>query len=44
MKQHKHDVFHKDWVWLDAEKDVSFRFYASAENQLATHGVSSTGG
>lgn len=22
-KLHKHDVFHKDWVWLEAQKDVN---------------------
>jgi hypothetical protein len=39
---HKHDAFHEDWVWLDAEKGVNFSFYASEENELVTHGVSST--
>jgi len=39
---HKHDVFHQDWAWPDAEKNVNFSFYASVENELATHGISST--
>jgi len=41
-KLHKHDAFHEDWVWPDAEKNVNFNFYVSVENELATHGISCT--
>jgi hypothetical protein len=41
-KLHKHDAFHEDWVWSDAEKNVNFSFYPSVENELATYGISST--
>lgn len=38
-KLDKRDAFHKDWVWLDTEKDVIFSSDASAGNELATHGI-----
>jgi hypothetical protein len=41
-KLHKHDAFHKHWVWPDNEKNVNFSFYKSVENGLSTHGISST--
>ena len=42
MKLGKCDACHKDWVWPDAEKDVSFISYTSVgndHNDLATHGI-----
>lgn len=38
---HKCDVFHEDWMWLDADKGANFSCYASVDNKLATHGISS---
>jgi hypothetical protein len=41
MKLGKCDACHKDWVWPDAEKDVSF-IISSVDNNyndLATHGI-----
>jgi hypothetical protein len=41
MKLGKCDTCHKDWVWPDAEKDVSF-ISSSVDNNyndLATHGI-----
>jgi hypothetical protein len=35
------DAFHKDWIWLGAEKDVDFSFYISVDNDLAMCGVTS---
>jgi hypothetical protein len=37
----KCDAFHEDWLWLDAQKDVNFGWYAAVDNELATHGISS---
>jgi hypothetical protein len=34
------DAFNKDWIWLDAKKDVNFSSFASVDHGLA-HGVSS---
>ena len=42
MKRGKCDACHKDWVWPDAEKDVSFISYTSVDNDhndLATRGI-----
>jgi len=37
---HKH-ILYLDWTGLDAEKDVNTSSYAAADNEIATHGVSS---
>ena len=42
MKLGKCGACHKDWVWSDAEKDVSFISYTSTDkdhNHLSTHGI-----
>jgi hypothetical protein len=41
---HKHDDFHEDWIWLDAEKDAGFSSYASVDSELAKRGISSIDG
>jgi len=33
--------FCENWIWLDVARDVKFGSYASVDNNLATHGVSS---
>lgn len=35
--------FCENWIWLDPVRDVDVEFgsYASVDNKLATHGVSS---
>jgi hypothetical protein len=38
-KLHKHDDFHEDWIWLDAEDGD--RTCASVDKDLATRDVSS---
>lgn len=40
-KLNNHDGFHKNRLWLDAQKDVNFSWYASVDSELATHGISS---
>ena len=37
---HKH-ILYLDWTGFDAEKDVNTSSYAAADNEIATHGVSS---
>jgi hypothetical protein len=36
MTLHKRDLYHKDWIWLDAEKDVDFSSYASVDSVRVT--------
>jgi hypothetical protein len=43
-KLNKHDGVHKDWLWLDTQKDVSFSWYASVDNELAVHGIANVDG
>jgi len=35
------NILYLDWTGLDAEKDVNTSSFAAADNEIATHGVSS---
>jgi hypothetical protein len=35
IRLQKHDAFQKDYIWLDTEKDFSFRSYACVNSELA---------
>jgi len=37
---HKH-ILHLDWTELDAVKNINTSSFAAADNEIATHGVSS---
>jgi hypothetical protein len=33
------EAVHKDWMWLDTEKDVGFSSFTSVHSELATCGI-----
>ena len=37
----KKPAIHKEWVWIDTDKEVNSNSYVSTDNQLATCTISS---